>query len=126
VSGSQGQPQRNTHREGDLVDDRLHFSSWQRYIVLPTAQPVLIGRPPMLQQRQLIVYVEQHASEDQPRVIVTDAHTSDNEHRFPVEEAINLAAALMHGVSIINGHEDAVRSLQRAYTVKSPDASISS
>jgi hypothetical protein len=64
------------HREDDLVDDRLHFSSWRRFILLPTVAKVLVG--PMPQHRQLIVYVEQHVSEDQPRVIVTDAHTSDN------------------------------------------------
>lgn len=109
---------KTTHREEDLVDDRLHFSSWQRFILLTTADPVMIGRPPILQQRQLIVYVEQHISEDQPHVIVTDAHTDKNEHRFTSDEAIDLAAALLHGVSIVTDSKKVISGLNRTYTVK--------
>jgi len=60
----------------------------------------------------------QHTREDQPQVILTDAHTEENEHRFSVDEAVDVAAALLHGVSIITDSEKVICGLERAYTVK--------
>ncbi|GAB3890156.1 DUF6907 domain-containing protein [Kibdelosporangium lantanae] len=107
---------KTTHRKDDLLDDRYHFSSWKRIVELPTLPPVTIGNPPTRHRRELIVYVEQHVSEDTPRVIITDAHTEDKERRLDVNEATGLAVALLRGVSIITGDFELVDKIKRAWT----------
>jgi len=105
-----------THREEDMVDDRLHFATWQRFIALPSADPVMVGDPPHPRMRQLLVYVEQHIREEGPRVVVTDSHSEENERRFSLDEAIGLGVALFHGISIITDGKTTVRCLERVYT----------
>jgi len=107
------------HREEDLVDDRLHFGSWQRFVALPSTDPVAVGQPPSPQMRQLIVYVEQHVGEEGPRVVVTDEHTAEGERRLTVDEALGLGVALVHGVSIITDGAMMVFPVKRSLTTKS-------
>jgi hypothetical protein len=108
---------KTSHREEDLPDDRLHYSSWQRFIALPSAEPVMIGQPPTRQQRQLIIYVEQHVDEDEPRVIVTDAHSDKQERRFNVDEATGVAVTMLHAISIITGDGELLGRAARANAV---------
>jgi hypothetical protein len=107
-----------THREDDMIGDRLHFATWQRFIALPSADPVVVGDPPHPRMRQLLVYVEQHIGEDGPRVVVTDEHSEENERRFSVDEALGVGVALFHGISIITDGETTIRNLERIYTAK--------
>jgi hypothetical protein len=107
---------KTSHREEDLLDDRLHYSTWQRFIALPTAEPVMIGQPPTRQQRQLIIYVEQHINEREPRVIVTDEHSDKQERRFNIDEATGVAVAMLHAVSIITGDFELLGRVTRANT----------
>lgn len=83
-----------THRVNDLPDDRLHFSAWLRPIPLTYAAPV--GK----HRRVLLVYVEQHADEGTPRVILTEEHGGQQELRLTADEACDLGSALLHGRTI--------------------------
>jgi hypothetical protein len=89
------------HREKDLVDDRMHWSDWLQYVPLPVATPVTVGDPPERRQRVLVVYVEQHVDEDQPRVVLTEEHGKQEELRLTAEDACQLGSALLHGRIII-------------------------
>ncbi|GAB3889873.1 DUF6907 domain-containing protein [Kibdelosporangium lantanae] len=108
-----------THREEDMVDDRLHFASWQRFIALPSAAPVMVGESQRPRMRELLVYVEQHVGhEDGPRVVITDSHSEEHERRFSLDEAIGVGVALFHGISIISDGKTSIRSLERVYKVQ--------
>ena len=108
-----------THREEDMVDDRLHFASWQRFIALPTAAPVMVGEAQRLRMRELLVYIEQHVDQDDgPRVVITDSHSEEHERRLSLDEAIGVGVALFHGISIITDGKTSIRSLERVCTVQ--------
>ena len=87
------------HRQEDLVDDQFHFSKWLKSIPLPNAKYVVTNGNEY--PRQLMVYVEQHISEETPRVILIDEHSAEAELRLSDEEALQLGAALLHGRTII-------------------------
>lgn len=90
----------NTHRDEDLLEDRLHYSAWLRRVTLPNAEPVVTpdGERHVV---ELMVYVEQHVDEPRPRVILTEAHRGIREFRLTVEEAQQVGAALFHGTGVI-------------------------
>jgi hypothetical protein len=102
------------HTDDDPVD--LHVSSWLRYVPLPTAEPVLAGQPRTTHVRNLMVYVEQHTSADEPCVVLAEEHQGQQELRLSAEEACQLGFALLHGMSIITDEMASADTPHRAVT----------